>query len=346
MASSEPKRSFSPPSFKGTLSSAPKTNRELHARYVQTAKAETERDTLEAQNAADELVVTDCKRIADAAMVTLDNLKQLAQTEDDQQLEAIISNAEQRADRQEEYDRLATGLIERNAVPDLKQIEEEASGYELDLLKSEVTAREERQKSLQDELFKTGSDYGRLLQEFERLERSEESALETQRAEDALARIRPAVAQYLIEAFREKHQGPVLSRASELFSRLTLGDHSALTTDFGDDDKPVLVAIRRNGEHVEVGGLSDGTRDQLYLSLRLAAIEHHAETVAPCPVILDDILINSDDARASAALHVIGDLAKRMQVLFFTHHKRLGELGMEAGAQLIELEPFVSAVVP
>jgi uncharacterized protein YhaN len=331
---------------------------ELHARYVETAKAETERDTLEAQNAADELVVTDCKRIADAAMVTLDSLKQLAQTEDDQQLEAIISNVEQRADRQEEYDRLATGLIERNAVPDLKQIEEEASGYELDLLKSEVTAREERQKSLQDELFKTGSDYGRLLQEFERLEGSEESALETQRAEDALARIRPAVAQYLrlrvaseilqraIEAFREKHQGPVLSRASELFSRLTLGDHSALTTDFGDDDKPVLVAIRRNGEHVEVGGLSDGTRDQLYLSLRLAAIEHHAETVAPCPVILDDILINSDDARASAALHVIGDLAKRMQVLFFTHHKRLVELGMEAGAQLIDLVPLVSAVVP
>jgi uncharacterized protein YhaN len=54
-------------------------------------------------------------------------------------------------------------------------------------------------------------------------------------------------------------------------------------------------------------------------------------------VILDDILINSDDARASAALKVIGDLAKRTQVLFFTHHRRLAELGTYAGGQMIEL---------
>jgi uncharacterized protein YhaN len=129
-----------------------------------------------------------------------------------------------------------------------------------------------------------------------------------------------------------------LSRASELFSGLTLGDHCGLTTGFGDDDKPVLVAIRKNKEQVQVEGLSDGTRDQLYLALRLAAIEHHIENVSPCPVILDDILINSDDTRSSAALQVIGDLAKHAQVLFFTHHRRLAELGMMAGAQMIELD--------
>src|SRR5208337_723210 len=184
----------------------------------------------------------------------------------------------------------------------------------------------------------------------ERLQRSDESTLQAQKAEDAVARVRPAVAQYLrlrlasevlqraIESYREKHQGPVLSRASELFSSLTLGEHCGLTTGFGDDDKPVLVAIRKNKEQVQVEGLSDGTRDQLYLALRLAAIEHHVQTVAPCPVIFDDLLINSDDARASAALHVVSDLAKRTQVLFFTHHRRLAELGVMEGAQMIELD--------
>ena len=68
------------------------------------------------------------------------------------------------------------------------------------------------------------------------------------------------------------------------------------------------------------------------------------ETVSPCPVILDDILINSDDGRASAALQVIGDLAKRTQVLFFTHHRRLAELGMMAGAQMIELDSLRATV--
>jgi uncharacterized protein YhaN len=145
------------------------------------------------------------------------------------------------------------------------------------------------------------------------------------------------VLQRAIESYREKHQGPVLSRASELFSTLTLGDYCGLTTGFGDNDKAVLVAIRRSKETVEIDGLSDGTRDQMYLALRLAAIEHHVETVSPCPVILDDILINADNARASATLKVLSDLAKRTQVLFFTHHRHLEELGRAADAQIIEL---------
>jgi uncharacterized protein YhaN len=105
----------------------------------------------------------------------------------------------------------------------------------------------------------------------------------------------------------------------------------------------VLVAIREDKEQVEISGLSDGTRDQLYLALRLAAIEHHVGAVAPCPVILDDVLINSDDTRASAALSVLCDLAKQTQVIFFTHHRRLTELGDKAGAQIVEFDSMSSA---
>jgi uncharacterized protein YhaN len=283
-------------------------------------------------------------------------LRQLANCEDDRQLEAAITSAEARSDKQEEYDRIALGLIQRNAVPEVKQIEEEAAGYELDLLNSEIVASEERLKTLQDEFFNAGSRHRELTTEFERLQASDESTFQAQKVEDALARVRPAVGQYLrlrlasgvlqraIESYRDKHQGPVLKRASELFALLTLGDHCGLTTGFSDDDKPVMVAIRKNREQVTVDGLSDGTRDQLYLALRLAAIEHHVETVAPCPVIFDDILINSDDSRASAALQVISELAKRTQVLFFTHHRRLAELGMKAGAQMIELDSAAVAI--
>jgi uncharacterized protein YhaN len=322
---------------------------QLHLRLVEAGKAETQREELEGQNAKDELARSSCVSKAQMAADILNKLKELAKSGDDQQLEATITAAEKRAEKRDEYDRIAVGLIERNSLSDVGQVEEEASGYELDSLRSEILSSEDRLKALQDEVFKTGSEHGKLLQEFERLQRSDESTLQAQNAEDAVARVRPAVAQYLrlrlasevlqraIESYREKHQGPVLSRASELFSSLTLGEHCGLTTGFGDDDKPVLVAIRKNREQVQVEGLSDGTRDQLYLALRLAAIEHHVETVSPCPVILDDILINSDDTRASAALHVIGDLAKRTQVLFFTHHRRLAELGMTAGARMIEL---------
>jgi uncharacterized protein YhaN len=151
------------------------------------------------------------------------------------------------------------------------------------------------------------------------------------------------VLQRAMKSYREKHQGAVLQRASELFSSLTLQEHSGLTTAFGDDDKQVLVAVRKNKEQVEIEGLSDGTRDQLYLSLRLAAIEDHVARVAPCPVILDDILINSDDMRAAAALKIFSGLAKQTQVLLFTHHRRSAELAINAGAQMIELGALTAA---
>ena len=38
-----------------------------------------------------------------------------------------------------------------------------------------------------------------------------------------------------------------------------------------------------HGERVAIEGLSDGTRDQLYLALRLAALELHLEQGPPCP---------------------------------------------------------------
>ncbi|WP_437852945.1 AAA family ATPase [Sorangium sp. So ce363] len=91
--------------------------------------------------------------------------------------------------------------------------------------------------------------------------------------------------------------------------------------------EPARAPVQRE---VDVTGLSDGTRDQLYLALRLASLEHHARTGEPIPLILDDILIHFDDDRARAALAVLGELAGTTQVLFFTHHARLCELAREA----------------
>lgn len=330
---------------------------QLHTRLAEVGRAQTERETLGAQNAQDEATISDWATKADLASVAMQRLRELAGCSEDSQLDERIAAAEQRDQKKSEYDRIAVGLIERNAVPDLNAIEEEASGYEVDSLQSEIQLKGARQKNLQDELFVAGSKYGQLLQEFEHLENTDESTLQEQNAENAVAKLRPAVSQYLrlrlasevlqraIDSYREKHQGPVLSRASQFFSVLTMNNYSGLTTGFGDvDDKPVVVAVRRNKEHVQIEGLSDGTRDQLYLALRLAAIEHHVESVAPCPVIFDDILINSDDVRAAAALQAISELAKRTQVLFFTHHRRLAELGTTAGAHLIELVSTVAAV--
>lgn len=136
-----------------------------------------------------------------------------------------------------------------------------------------------------------------------------------------------------IDRYREENQGPILERAGVMFSRVTQGEFERLTTDFGDGDELVLVCVRRNGGNVPIQGLSDGTRDQLHLSLRLASIEQHAARNEPVPLIIDDALVNFDDQRAQAALELLGEVSQRTQVLFFTHHSRLCELARAAIAK-------------
>jgi len=146
-----------------------------------------------------------------------------------------------------------------------------------------------------------------------------------------------------IERYREENQGPLLTASSAFFSRLTLGSFSGVKAGFDDKDRPCLRCVRADGTtEVDVSGLSDGTRDQLYLSLRLASLLRRAEVAEPMPLVLDDVLIQLDDQRASAALSVLAEVSRKMQVLFFTHHARLVDL---ARATVAESELSVHELV-
>ena len=122
----------------------------------------------------------------------------------------------------------------------------------------------------------------------------------------------------------------MLTTASQLFARLTLGKYTGVRAGFNDKDKAVIKCVRDGNVEVDVEGLSEGTRDQLYLSLRLASLLRYADLAEPMPLVLDDVLIQFDDERSRAALQIIAELSTRMQVLFFTHHTRLVELARAA----------------
>ena len=95
--------------------------------------------------------------------------------------------------------------------------------------------------------------------------------------------------------------------------------------DVDEKDQPVLVGIRPDGERVHVTGMSSGTRDQLYLALRLASLERYMQDAEPMPFIVDDVLVDFDDARTEAALKQLAALAEKTQVIVFTHHSQLVE---------------------
>ncbi len=128
-----------------------------------------------------------------------------------------------------------------------------------------------------------------------------------------------------IERYRERNQGPVLERAARIFADLTRGSFSSLRVE-SDEGAATLVGLRPAGDAVRLEGMSDGTRDQLYLALRIASLEHYFSSHAPAPFIVDDVLLNFDDERAAMALRAFGALSEKTQVIFFTHHRRLVEL--------------------
>ena len=137
-----------------------------------------------------------------------------------------------------------------------------------------------------------------------------------------------------MEKFRETKQGPMLAKASAIFNSLTLGSFSRLLVD-SEAATPRLFGIRPSGEQVEVVGMSEGSRDQLYLALRLAALELQIDQGLNMPLIADDLFINFDDRRTAAGLEVLGELSRRMQVVFLTHHEHLVPLAKDVlGSEL------------
>ena len=178
---------------------------------------------------------------------------------------------------------------------------------------------------------------GREEKELELMDGSDQAAELADQAQAILAVIRSNAERYVrvklaarilrdeIERYRKENQGPLIKRASEHFAALTLASFEGLMTDFNDKDEPILVGLRSSGERVPVEGMSTGSRDQLYLALRLASLEKYMDSAEAMPFIVDDVLVDFDDKRSEAALSALAELAKKTQVILFTHHSRVVE---------------------
>ena len=84
--------------------------------------------------------------------------------------------------------------------------------------------------------------------------------------------------------------------------------------------------------------LSRGTREQLFLALRLALVASYARRGVVLPLVLDDVLVNFDVGRAKAAALVLRDFARQgYQVLIFTCHEHISKLFKNIKADVRQL---------
>ncbi len=117
-----------------------------------------------------------------------------------------------------------------------------------------------------------------------------------------------------------------LLRIGETFARLTGGRYDRLSPAEEDReslDHGRLIAHEPGGGDTHIARLSEGTRDQLYLALRLVAVEDHVRGAPPLPFVVDDVLQTFDDDRARAALEALVGLSEHVQVIVLTHHPHL-----------------------
>ena len=247
--------------------------------------------------------------------------------------------------------RLGAGATVEEFIAEAAAVDADGITAGLETLAEAIERLEQERSALEQTI---GSE----MAERKRMDGSAAAASHAEQAERLLASLESQVQQYArlkvasvilartVEQYRSKHQGPLISRASDLFARMTLGAFSRLRAEYDEKGNPILVGIRSQHRvkamQVTVDGMSDGTADQLYLALRLASLEQYLEHNEPLPFIIDDILLRFDDDRALATLNVLFELSKKMQVLFFTHHRHLADLierseTLKAGVNILTL---------
>jgi uncharacterized protein YhaN len=228
----------------------------------------------------------------------------------------------------------------------LEDLRTESESVGADELKAELDRLAAASRDVVNQIASLSNEFGAQKIAFDALDGTDKAARAEAQRQEAIAAMSDAAERYLrlqtaarllkwsIEKFRETKQGPMLSKASAIFNAMTTDSFKRLLVD-AEGDTPRLLGIRPSGQQVDVTGMSEGSRDQLYLALRLAALELQVEQGINLPLIADDLFINFDDNRTEAGLRVLGDLSRKMQVVFLTHHDHLADLAKKVlGDQL------------
>ncbi len=332
----------------GGLTASPLPHRErvevLHRKLTEEVQASTKRNTLAAQQAQAQVRLDRAEVACTRCETTLAAHMQDAGVQDETALDAALERAERHAALQAE----ARALRKGRDTAELERLRDQIGGRTVEALthaKLEAIARQEQLDQVRTE----ARDRLRQAQEaFDAIDgtdaaatAAEDCAVHQEVIREALETLMLERATQLIterlttELSRMGDEGPI-QRAGTAFAELTNGAFQGLKVERRNEAGTPLryvSGLRANGERVPPSGMSDGTRDALWLALRVAAIEALVARGHTVPVVLDDIAVNLDDERTAAMLRVFAQLAEQTQVLLFTHHASVVAAAERAGVR-------------
>jgi len=139
------------------------------------------------------------------------------------------------------------------------------------------------------------------------------------------------------EVYETERQPETLREASAFLSQLTEGKYVRVWTPLG---KNQLRIDNATGQALPLEVLSRGTREAVFISLRLSLAAAYARRGVTLPLVLDDVLVNFDTVRAESAAKVLRDFATLgHQVVMFTCHEHIMRIFHKIGVQVRVLPP-------
>ena len=223
----------------------------------------------------------------------------------------------------------------------------EREGLDLDLLSGEIARETLGQQQILTDIAEASALQHQKQRDLDELMKGRDAASAAAERVEASAELLSIAERWLLRSAAarlatraiEKHrsivQDPLIARASGLFATATNDAFVGLAIDYGDDSEPILVARRNNDERVPISGLSEGTRDQLFLALRLALLERRASE--PMPFIGDDLLASFDETRVLSTLQLLAAAGLKRQVILFTHHRHVVDLAQSIQGQMVDV---------
>ena len=144
------------------------------------------------------------------------------------------------------------------------------------------------------------------------------------------------------ESYESDRQPETLGEASEYLAKLTEGKYTRIWTPLSEN---ILRIEDDRGVTLPLDVLSRGTREAVFLSLRLALVTAYARRGIVLPIVLDDVLVNLDAERAKSAVRMLRDFANSgYQLLFFTCHEHMAQIFAEADVEVRQLPRHMEAV--
>ena len=138
--------------------------------------------------------------------------------------------------------------------------------------------------------------------------------------------------------FRDENQPELLRHAGRHLRAVTRGRYDRIEVHESGDRTLLLRGPAEPTPRTVGGSLSQGTKEQVYLALRLAIVDRLDDGQETLPLFMDEVLVNWDAARRDQALDLLERVSQTRQIFFFTCHPQMAAELEDRGGAILPLD--------